>query len=149
LFLKNEEATRNNILAAFESHLLTNARIPDHGDASMILFFAGHGTRVDAPGNLMSQDGKVEGICPVDERTNSGGKYVHTIPDYVLVHLLRELCEKKGHNTVRMPLVFLKAANLNFYTDRHIRFMPLRRHGTGCRPGSSCKFTFVRGASGP
>ncbi|KAJ6481691.1 hypothetical protein C8R45DRAFT_1100122 [Mycena sanguinolenta] len=98
LFLKDEDATRDKILAAFKSHLLTNTRIPDHGDASMILFFAGHGTRVHAPGNLMSQDEMVEGICPVDERTGSGDKYVHTIPDYVLVHLLRELSEKKGQN---------------------------------------------------
>ncbi|KAJ7906216.1 hypothetical protein B0H13DRAFT_1880777 [Mycena leptocephala] len=98
LFLKDEDATRDKILAAFESHLLTNARIPNHGDASMILFFAGHGTRVNAPGNLMSQDEMVEGICPVDERTSAGGKYVHTIPDYVLVHLLGDLYEKKGQN---------------------------------------------------
>ncbi|KAJ7086926.1 caspase domain-containing protein [Mycena epipterygia] len=98
LFLKDEDATRDKILAAFESHLLTNPRIPNHGDASMILFFAGHGTRVNAPGNLMSQDEMVEGICPVDERTSAGGKYVHTIPDYVLVHLLGDLYEKKGQN---------------------------------------------------
>ncbi|KAJ7918245.1 hypothetical protein B0H13DRAFT_2437652, partial [Mycena leptocephala] len=98
LFLKDEDAARDKILAAFESHLLNNPRIPDRGEASMILFFAGHGTRVYAPGNLMSQDAMVEGICPVDERTSPGGKYVHMIPDYVLVHLLRELCEKKGQN---------------------------------------------------
>ncbi|KAF7366563.1 Metacaspase-7 [Mycena sanguinolenta] len=98
LFLKDEDATRDKILSAFKSHFLNNARIPDHGDASMILFFAGHGTRVRAPGNLMSQDEMVEGICPVDERTSPGGQYVYTIPDYVLVHLLRELCEKKGEN---------------------------------------------------
>jgi hypothetical protein len=109
LFLKDEDATRDKILAAFESHLLTNARIPNHGDASMILFFAGHGTRVNAPGNLMSQDEMVEGICPVDERTSAGGKYVHTIPDYVLVHLLGDLYEKKGQNIVRTPLVFLQS----------------------------------------
>ncbi|KAF7366607.1 Metacaspase-7 [Mycena sanguinolenta] len=98
LFLKDEDATRDKILAAFNSHLLTNARIPDHGDASMILYFAGHGTRVRAPGNLISQDEMVEGICPVDERTSPGGNYVHTIPDYVLIYLLRELSEKKGEN---------------------------------------------------
>ncbi|KAJ7111504.1 hypothetical protein C8R44DRAFT_534988, partial [Mycena epipterygia] len=98
LFLEDKDATRDKILAAFESHLLKNPRIPDRGDASMILFFAGHGTRVYAPKNLMSQDEMVEGICPFDERTSPGGKYVHTIPDHVLVHLLRELCEKKGQN---------------------------------------------------
>ncbi|KAF7366565.1 Metacaspase-7 [Mycena sanguinolenta] len=98
LFLKDEHATRDKILSAFESHFLNNACIPDHGDASMILYFAGHGTRVHAPGNLMSQDEMVEGICPVDERTSPGGKYVHTIPDYVVVHLLHQLSEKKGQN---------------------------------------------------
>ncbi|KAJ7752245.1 caspase domain-containing protein [Mycena maculata] len=98
VLLKDGKATRQGILDAFKTHLLNNHRIPDNGDAAMILFFAGHGTRVSAPGNLMSVDSKVEGICPVDERTSPGGKYVHTIPDYVLVHLLQRLSEKKGRN---------------------------------------------------
>ncbi|KAF7355856.1 Protein TIC 214 [Mycena venus] len=96
--LLDKQATRDGILKAFVDHLLNNPRIPDRGDAAMIFFFAGHGTRVSAPNNLMSQDQKVEGICPVDERTCPGGKYVHTIPDYVLVYLLQELSEKKGQN---------------------------------------------------
>ncbi|KAF8197351.1 caspase domain-containing protein [Mycena galopus ATCC 62051] len=98
LLLKNETATRQGILDAFMTHLLNNPRIPDGGDAAMIFFFAGHGTRVSSPGNKMSPDEKVEGICPVDERTGVGKKYVHTIPDYVLIHLLEQLSKKKGQN---------------------------------------------------
>ncbi|KAJ7209200.1 caspase domain-containing protein [Mycena pura] len=95
--LINEEATRDKILATFRSHFLDNPRIPNGGETTMILFFAGHGARVEARGNLMSVDEKVEGICPVDERTESPS-YVHTIPDYVLGWLLRELALKKGPN---------------------------------------------------
>jgi hypothetical protein len=104
-----DRATRKGILDAFKSHFLENCDIPDHNpegvDATMIFFFAGHGTRVSAPGNLMSEDEKVEGICPVDERTSLGGKYVHTIPDYVLVHLFQQLSETKGRNIVRIHVL--------------------------------------------
>ncbi|KAJ7778942.1 caspase domain-containing protein [Mycena metata] len=98
LLLCNGQATRKGILDAFKTHLLNNPRIPDDGDAAMIFFFAGHGTRVSASKSWISQDRNVEGICPVDERTSPGGKAVHTIPDYVLVHLLQQLSEKKGRN---------------------------------------------------
>ncbi|KAJ7656494.1 hypothetical protein DFH06DRAFT_472356 [Mycena polygramma] len=96
--LENGEATREGILSAFESHLLNNKNIPDHGEATMIFFFAGHGSRSDAPMNLMARDRKVEVICPVDEGTTDG-KDVFAIPDYVLGWLLSQLAAKKGSNT--------------------------------------------------
>ncbi|KAJ7097244.1 caspase domain-containing protein [Mycena belliarum] len=99
LTIEDRKATRANILAAFKAHLLDNKAIPDHGDATMILFYAGHGSRIEAPGNWGTTDGKVEAICPVDERTtDAAGNYVHTIPDYVLAWLLRDLAQKKGPN---------------------------------------------------
>ncbi|KAF7356196.1 Metacaspase-7 [Mycena venus] len=99
LLIENEKATRAAILSAFRSHLLENKDIPDHGEATMIFFFAGHGSRADAPRNIISRDQKVETLCPVDERTtNEAGEYVHTIPDYTLGWLLWELAERKGRN---------------------------------------------------
>ncbi|KAJ7828881.1 caspase domain-containing protein [Mycena leptocephala] len=99
VLLENENATRSAILSAFKTHLLENANIPDHGDATMILFFAGHGSSFEAPSDLIAPNGRVETICPVDERTkNDAGEYVHAIPDYVLVRLLSELADKKGNN---------------------------------------------------
>jgi hypothetical protein len=72
----------------------------------MIFFFAGHGGRMLAPGNLMAFDGQIEGLCPVDEGTTDadGENYVHMIPDYVLGRLLFKLSEKKGKNIVRAPI---------------------------------------------
>ncbi|KAJ7923554.1 caspase domain-containing protein [Mycena leptocephala] len=97
--LENEKATRSAILSAFRTHLLENTNIPDHGEATIIFFFAGHGSRFEAPSDLIAPDRKVEAICPVDERTvNNVGEYVHAIPDYVLVRLLSELADKKGNN---------------------------------------------------
>ncbi|KAF8211746.1 hypothetical protein K438DRAFT_1807827 [Mycena galopus ATCC 62051] len=41
-------------------------------------------------------------MCPVDDcTTNEAGEDVHSIPDYVLGHLLGEIADKKGHNIVR------------------------------------------------
>ncbi|KAF7365683.1 hypothetical protein MVEN_00442000 [Mycena venus] len=104
LLIENEKATRVAILSAFKSHLLENEDIPDHGEATMIFFFAGHGSRVYAPGNVKSRDLKVNVLCPVDERTtNEAGEYVHAIPDYTLGWLLWKLAERKGRNIVRLP----------------------------------------------
>ncbi|KAJ7511632.1 caspase domain-containing protein [Mycena galericulata] len=97
--LTNETATRCAILSALESHFLHNPAIPDHGNTSMIFFFAGHGSRIFSERNLLSPDSKVEVICPVDERTlDPDGKYVHGIPDYVLAQFLQRLADKKGNN---------------------------------------------------
>ncbi|KAJ7925390.1 caspase domain-containing protein [Mycena leptocephala] len=99
LFLKNAEATRSRIIEAFKTHFTHNDRIPENGEATMILFFAGHGGRVSAPGNLMASDEQVETICPHDERTyGPSGDYVHGIPDYILGWLLHELSQTKGRN---------------------------------------------------
>ncbi|KAJ7906975.1 hypothetical protein B0H13DRAFT_2273908 [Mycena leptocephala] len=100
-FLENRNATRCAILSAFEAHFLNNPAIPDHENTTMIFYFAGHGSRVESPGNILAADGKVEVICPVDERTlGVDGKYVHGIPDYVLGQLLFRLAEKKGNNII-------------------------------------------------
>jgi hypothetical protein len=102
VLLENEKATRSAILSTFRTHLLNNTNIPDHGDATMIFFFAGHGSSFEAPSDLIAPNGRVEAICPVDERTkNEAGENVHAIPDYVLVRLLSELADKKGTNIVR------------------------------------------------
>ncbi|KAF8197272.1 caspase domain-containing protein [Mycena galopus ATCC 62051] len=94
-----ENATREIIISTFISHFLDNPNVPDHGKATMIFFYAGHGTRITATDNMISTDSKVEAIAPVDERTmDAGGKYVHAIPDYTLGWLLWELSEKKGPN---------------------------------------------------
>ncbi|KAJ7142211.1 caspase domain-containing protein [Mycena epipterygia] len=96
VLLLNDKATRENILVAFVSHFLNNPNIPDGGKTTMILFFAGHGTHIEATDNL---NARVEAICPVDERTtDASGKYVHTIPDYILGRLLWELAARKGPN---------------------------------------------------
>ncbi|KAF7349814.1 Protein TIC 214 [Mycena venus] len=104
MVLTNGTATRANIVSAIKSHFLENPNIPDHGETTMILFYAGHGNRITATDNIISTDGKVEAIAPVDERTiDAHGNYVYAIPDYVLGWLLREISEKKGPN---MTLIF-------------------------------------------
>ncbi|KAJ7083780.1 caspase domain-containing protein [Mycena epipterygia] len=98
-FLENEQATRHFILSTFTSHFLENSEIPDGGQAAMIFFFAGHGSRVESTGNLLASDSKVEVLCPFDERTtDTNGDYVEGIPDYFLAQQLHQLAQKKGSN---------------------------------------------------
>ncbi|KAF7356225.1 hypothetical protein MVEN_00953900 [Mycena venus] len=107
--LEDETATRVNILSTIQSHLRDNPNIPDHRDAmpgrndneevTMFLFFAGHGTRIDALEGVIAPDAQIEAICPVDERTTDAvGHYVHAIPDYVLRRLLWDIAAEKGPN---------------------------------------------------
>ncbi|KAF7356229.1 putative WD repeat-containing protein C2E1P5.05 [Mycena venus] len=99
IFLKNETATRANILSTIQSHLRDNPNIPDHMEAEKIFFFAGHGSRTGAPRKVYAPEGQVEVICPVDERTTDAtGKYVHAIPDYVLRRLFCSIAAKNGPN---------------------------------------------------
>ncbi|KAJ7840340.1 hypothetical protein B0H13DRAFT_2101015 [Mycena leptocephala] len=96
-YLENEKASQSAILSAFEEHFLNNPHIPDHGNTTMIFFFAGYGSHAHCPGTLF--EARVEVICPVDERTcGADGKLVTAIPDYVLGKLLQRLADKKGNN---------------------------------------------------
>ncbi|KAJ7912956.1 hypothetical protein B0H13DRAFT_1874396 [Mycena leptocephala] len=98
-YLENGNATRSAIISTLDSHFLNNPAILDHGDTTLIFYFAGHGSRVEAPGNILAADGKIEVLCPSDERTfGPDGEYVHGIPDYVLGQLLHRIAEKKGNN---------------------------------------------------
>ncbi|KAJ7148506.1 caspase domain-containing protein [Mycena crocata] len=114
--LTNKQATRAAILSTLTSHFLDNDDIPNHGEATMIFYFAGHGSRVAYKNNRMLPDGMGEAICPVDERTSKADgthvkglfsdsdsstvhpEYVYAIPDYVLGQFLHNLAEKKGNN---------------------------------------------------
>jgi hypothetical protein len=63
--LTNLEATREAIVLAFRDHFITNNRI---GSSDAIIFyFAGHGSRVTAPAEWMTDDDNLETICPHDE----------------------------------------------------------------------------------
>ncbi|KAJ7919367.1 caspase domain-containing protein [Mycena leptocephala] len=145
VLLKNEKATRSVILTAFKTHLLDNTNIPDRGEATMIFFFAGHGSRFEAPSDLIAPDRRVEAICPVDERTtNEAGEYVHAIPDYVLVWLFAELADKKGTNII--TIFDCCHSGASFVSPRSSLFPGLyyRRYGTGCRGDSGCSYCQFR-----
>ncbi|KAJ7511634.1 hypothetical protein B0H11DRAFT_1952352 [Mycena galericulata] len=99
VFLENAQATHKGILSKFQSHFLDNEDIPEHGNAAMIFFFAGHGSRIHSDGNRGATDSKVEVICPFDERSRGDdGEEVGPIPDYVLAQLLKKLADRKGNN---------------------------------------------------
>jgi Caspase domain len=101
LCLANERATRSAIIAGFQHHLLENNNI-ERGDA-ILIFYAGHGSRATAPPQWFADEGKVETICPHDERTYDGnGNEIFGIPDRTIGGLLRTLCSFKGDNIVRM-----------------------------------------------
>ncbi|KAJ7738192.1 caspase domain-containing protein [Mycena metata] len=99
IHLENAQATRSRIMSVFHAHFLENEKIPDGGDATMILFFAGHGARMKVRAEHDGENPEIEVICPVDERTlEENGNPVYAIPDYILGCLLAKLAKKKGPN---------------------------------------------------
>ena len=109
LTLYNESASRDNILAAFRSHLIHNDRISQ--DDLIIVFYAGHGDSVEVHG--WNTDGrKVETICPYDLTAFSPDDItapdiepatpIFAIPDRTINALMRQLAKAKGDNIVRL-----------------------------------------------
>ena len=94
----NERATRSAIISNFQSHLIRNTGIQD-GDA-VVIYYAGHGSRVAPPAQWMLHNAAVELLCPHDERMTVNGELVHGIPDRAINALLHELAAAKGNNIV-------------------------------------------------
>ena len=106
LCLADERATRGAIISGFQDHLIDNNNI-ERGD-SMVIFYAGHGSRAAAPKGWVADESQVETICPHDERTDDDdGKEIFGIPDRTIGGLLRKLCGIKGDNIVRITWHFL------------------------------------------
>jgi Caspase domain len=101
LFLADERATRSAILNGFQHHLIENNNI-ERGDA-MVIFYAGHGSRTDAPNGWFADYVKVETICPHDQGSiGDNHKEIFGIPDRTFGGLLRRLAATKGDNIVRI-----------------------------------------------
>jgi hypothetical protein len=101
--LLNGEATKDRIIR--EIAALQDRRDIAHGDP-ILLYFAGHGTRSQAPEGYetysTSGDGKLETLCPVDMTCfDMPGVPVTGIPDIVLGSLIGQIASKKGDNIVR------------------------------------------------
>ncbi|KAJ6622310.1 caspase domain-containing protein [Mycena sp. CBHHK59/15] len=96
LLLTNADAKRKDILSAFHTHLIDNPAI-ERGEP-IIIYFAGHGSRVPAPTGWHSPSGQVETICPSNESTQAEGELIHGIPDFTINALLRILAREKGNN---------------------------------------------------
>ncbi|MDV2997535.1 MAG: hypothetical protein N4J56_007240 [Chroococcidiopsis sp. SAG 2025] len=88
--LHNQEATRENILQAFEDHLMKWAK---PGDV-VVFHFSGHGSQVADPDKVF-EDGRVSTIVPIDSNlppgyTTKGGK-VNDITGHTLWLLMQAI----------------------------------------------------------
>jgi Caspase domain len=105
--LRNEKATRAAIIDAF-INLRDDARIVRADDPAIIIYFAGHGARVDKPKEWKdweSNTGHIEMLAPTDismmRVTDSGEeKLVDGIPDRTISVLLNHLSDVRGDNVV-------------------------------------------------
>jgi hypothetical protein len=88
--LTNEQATRVNILKAFEKFLINNIDIR-RGD-QILFHYSGHGSQMAARPEDYEPDGLNETIVPHDSRTAD----VFDIPDKTLAALLDRLAAAKG-----------------------------------------------------
>ncbi|KAJ3476069.1 hypothetical protein NLI96_g11415 [Meripilus lineatus] len=108
LILRNEEATRAQIIDKFQKHLIDNPAI-NRGDA-LLFYFSGHGSRLPAPdgwpvAESEDDDGQrkylVEVIVPHDEGAKgSNGKDICSIPDYTIASLLAKAAKHGDNITV-------------------------------------------------
>ncbi|KAF8596657.1 hypothetical protein BDV93DRAFT_563055 [Ceratobasidium sp. AG-I] len=129
--LLDKQATRKSILDAFQSHLINNVNIK-HSDP-IVVYFAGHGTRVAAPPEWHSNRGMCEMILPYDaswsnmrEDIEKGippterESFVHGIPDRTLGSLINKLHNLRGDNiTVILDSCFSASGTRTTDTIRH------------------------------
>lgn len=106
VFLADEEATQEEILKQFEQFLIGNADI--QRDDAIIFFFAGHGSRLDAPPGWVADSDKIEILCPHDVQTiDANGKELWGISDRAIDELMRRLAFAKGDNIVCLSFSFI------------------------------------------
>lgn len=88
-----KEATRSAIILAFDE-LAYDDRI-GNGDP-ILIFYAGHGTEIDAPATWESGSAgvKIQAIVPYSDGA------MRIIPDYILGRLINQIAQKKGNNIV-------------------------------------------------
>ena len=94
LVLTNQQATRANILAAFQHHLIDSART---GDLSVI-FYAGHGSRI-YNSNSTELDRKDETIVPADANSNTNPKVIIDIRDKEWDRLFTQVLDRGARLT--------------------------------------------------
>lgn len=94
LKITNEQATRANIIQAFEQHLINKA---DSGTA-VVFHYSGHGSQTtDINGD--EGDGLDETIVPYDGRVRIGSKRVRDITDDAIHELFQQLSKKTEYVT--------------------------------------------------
>lgn len=108
--LRDEVATRAAIIEAFEM-LRVDPRIMKD-EAAIIIYYAGHGARVDKPqewSDWASIDEQIEQMCPSDMGVKVDDEEIVGIPDRTISVLLNHLSELKGDNIVsrKSSIVFL------------------------------------------
>jgi hypothetical protein len=105
LCLIDNKATRHAIITGFWNHLIRNHNI-EHGDA-IVIFYAGHSSQTDTPKGWVSDDNKIDTICPHDEGiVGRDHTPILGISDRTINALLRRLASTKGDNIVRPTLRF-------------------------------------------
>ena len=94
--LRDSQATRQNILSAFEEHLLNNQEIQQND--TIVFYFAGHGSYEISEENYPAGN-QLETICPYDDRMGARG-----IPDRTFASLMRRLAVLRGNNIVSVVI---------------------------------------------
>ncbi|KAG8721139.1 hypothetical protein FRC08_015437, partial [Ceratobasidium sp. 394] len=92
----NEHATRAGIIQAFH-YLRDDERIGK--DDAILIFYAGHGSEVDAPVGWITDNQKIQGLVPYDVKTlDVDGRVIEILPDRTIGSLLDDIAEQKGDN---------------------------------------------------
>ncbi|KAF6760314.1 caspase domain-containing protein [Ephemerocybe angulata] len=97
--LTDSHATKENIENAFMDHLVNNPSIQP--DDAILIFFAGHGSRINAPRDWyhgVRKPRTVEVLCTYDFDSRDDHGRVAGISDRSMHAMLKQLAEVKGDN---------------------------------------------------
>lgn len=94
----DQQATRDAIVAGF-IELRDNQDIQEQD--AIIIFYAGHGSEIDAPDGWETNGAKIQAIVPWDVNTlDSDGRTIEVIPDRTVATLLNDIARLRGDNIV-------------------------------------------------
>ena len=91
-----------------------------HRGNPILIFYAGHGSTVDAPTGWEAGGAEIQILVTHDTLCDPDGNIIVGIPDRTIGVLLEQIAQEKGDNIVRPFSLLEDAMFTKLFVDRHI-----------------------------